>query len=99
MDGDYLKPLQTRVSLAKQIHTVSFRQSKVKKTESWFARSAKVNCILTEVFLVIKVVTVPQSRFRGGPRREVILHFRAHFRVQRSKMELTENFVWFLGSN
>ena len=41
VDGDYLKPLQTRVSLAKQIHTVSFRQSKVKKTESWFARSAK----------------------------------------------------------
>jgi hypothetical protein len=41
VDSDYLKPLQARVSLAKQIHTASFRRSKAKETERWVTRSAK----------------------------------------------------------
>ena len=41
VDSDYMKPLNARVSLARQIHDSTFRQSKVKKSESWFARSAK----------------------------------------------------------
>ncbi len=36
-----MKPLQRQVSLAKQIHNITFRLSKAKKTESWFSRSAQ----------------------------------------------------------
>ena len=84
MDGDYLKPLQTRVSLAKQIHTMSFRQSKVKKTESWFARSAKALDVELDDELYPDG-SVFGCQFKGwtpGERRFTFLG--SLFRVQRS---------------
>ena len=41
MEHAYVKPLQPQVSLAKQIHDITFRQSKASKRESWFTRSAQ----------------------------------------------------------
>ena len=63
MDSSYLKPLRARVSLASQIQKIMSQQDKVKKTASWFSRSAKALDIQLDDDLYPS-----KSSFMGGVR-------------------------------